>query len=75
MVLPDATRRLTTQLYFPESLNDEVMSQSPYAGRGSRDVTNANDNVVGPSLDELTCEVEATANGYVARYGLGVLTS
>ena len=72
MVLLDATRRLTTQLYFPESLNDEVMSLPPYARRGPRSTTNGNDSVVGASLDDLTCAVEPIGNGYVARFSLGV---
>lgn len=72
MVRLDATRQLTTQIYFPESVNDTVMSQAPYDTRGERRTTNANDGVAGPSLDDLTCEVSRSGDGYVARYSLGV---
>ena len=34
-------RVLTSQLYFPEPVNDDVLSQPPYAERPGRDTTNA----------------------------------
>ena len=72
MVRLDATRVLTTQVYFPESDNDAVLSVEPYASRGQRATTNATDFVVGQSLDELICAVSRSGDGYVARYGLGI---
>lgn len=41
--LPDG-RTVTTQLYFPDELNDEVLSTPPYDERGRRDTTNTTDS-------------------------------
>ena len=38
-------RTVTTQLYFPDELNDEILASGPYAGRGPRDTTNATDTI------------------------------
>jgi len=74
IVQPDAARRLTTQLYFPEAVNDEVLARSPYDARGPRDTTNATDLLVGPSLDDLTWEMTRSGSGYVARHAIGLAT-
>ncbi len=36
---------LTSQLYFPEDVNDRIEAMAPYASRGHRDTTNASDFV------------------------------
>ena len=38
---------LTSQLYFPEETNDEVLACEPYAARPGRDTTNASDEIFG----------------------------
>jgi protocatechuate 3,4-dioxygenase beta subunit len=38
---------LTTQLYFPDDVSDEVFTEEPYAGRGERDTRNADDAIAG----------------------------
>jgi protocatechuate 3,4-dioxygenase beta subunit len=41
------TEYLTSQLFFDEALNNDILStQSLYGGRGSKDTTNASDNVL-----------------------------
>jgi protocatechuate 3,4-dioxygenase beta subunit len=47
MVLVDERDVLTTQLYFPEAVTDEVYEQAPYDTRGRRTTTNASDGVGG----------------------------
>lgn len=36
---------LTSQLYFPDDLNDEVLSREPYSKRPGRDTTNDSDEI------------------------------
>jgi len=72
MVRVDATRVLTTQVYFPESDNDAVLSAPPYDARGERDTSNAADFLARGALDALTCAVSRDGDVYVARHGLGV---
>jgi protocatechuate 3,4-dioxygenase beta subunit len=38
---------LTTQLYFPDDVSDEVFTEEPYAGRGERDTRNEDDAIAG----------------------------
>lgn len=42
--LPDG-RDLTSQLYFPDALSDQLYAQRPYAGRGGRRLRNADDGI------------------------------
>ena len=39
------SRSVTTQLFFPEAANDEVLGRPGYAARGPRDTTNATDTI------------------------------
>ena len=38
-------RRSTSQLFFPDDLNDDVLARPPYAQRSGRDTTNATDDI------------------------------
>jgi protocatechuate 3,4-dioxygenase beta subunit len=38
-------RRWTSQLFFPEDLNDELLARPPYSQRPGRDTTNATDEI------------------------------
>jgi hypothetical protein len=62
----------TIQIYFPDEVNDAVLSQPPYDAHGQRSIRNASDFIVGPRLEDLICEVVASGDGYVARYSLGI---
>ena len=37
---------LTSQLFFDDALNDEILATREYAGRGQRDTTNRNDSIL-----------------------------
>lgn len=50
----DGTTVLTSQLYFPEDLTDEVHAEEPYAAHGDRDTRNETDGIAG--------DVEAAGN-------------
>ena len=66
-------RRLTSQLYFPENLNDDVLAQPPYSNRGMRNRRNDNDPVLrSRDLDALQMTVIPTAIGYRAWHTIGI---
>jgi protocatechuate 3,4-dioxygenase beta subunit len=56
----------TSQLYFPENFNREVLDRHPYAARPGRDTTNDSDSIAltggGPALLDVVAQVD----GYVA---------
>lgn len=56
----------TTQLYFPDELNDRVLSLDPYGHRPGRDTTNATDQIFPTGGDAAVLEVAAQGGGYRA---------
>jgi protocatechuate 3,4-dioxygenase beta subunit len=63
----------TSQLYFAESINDAVMSQDPYASRGTRSTLNTADGIfTGSRGSELLLELEPEADGYAGELDLGL---
>lgn len=65
----------TSQFYFPEALNDEILALAPYAGRGARDRRNNNDPVLRTrDLQKLQMTVLPTASGYRAWHTIGIRT-
>ena len=68
-----AGQAATSQLYFPEKLNDEVQAQAPYSDRGVRSRRNDNDPVLrARDLDALQMTVLPTAIGYRAWHTIGI---
>ena len=57
-------RALTSQLYFPEPVNDDVLSQPPYAARAGRDTTNETDPILPTGGTPAMVEIEAVGTGY-----------
>lgn len=53
---------LTTQLYFDESVTDEVHARSPYSDRGQRDAGNESDGIFDPSL---VLTLSENGDGYI----------
>ncbi len=68
---PDAAQghEFTSQLFFDDALNDQVLSQSPYNARGYRTVLNGQDRIYS---DELLLDVTPVAPGYAATFDLGL---
>ncbi|MCY3598673.1 MAG: intradiol ring-cleavage dioxygenase [Gemmatimonadetes bacterium] len=63
----------TSQLYFDEALTDSVHAQAPYAARGQRPVTNADDGIFRRDGGEsLMAQVSETDHGYAATFDLGL---
>jgi protocatechuate 3,4-dioxygenase beta subunit len=64
------TYAFTSQLYFDDAVNDQVMALSPYAARGARDTTNATDGIFGGGLT-LTLSDDGSG-GYVGRFDVAL---
>jgi protocatechuate 3,4-dioxygenase beta subunit len=56
----------TSQLFFPEALNDKVHSQGPYASHGRRDTPNARDGIYRGGGDQLLLDPKPASGGYEA---------
>jgi protocatechuate 3,4-dioxygenase beta subunit len=63
----------TSQLYFDESITDQVHAQAPYAGKGRRDTTNERDGIFrrenGPLL---MLDLARQAQGYLGTFAVGL---
>ncbi len=57
-VLLDATSLVTSQLYFPDSLTDEIHAQAPYDARGPRTTLNAADVIFRNGGESLIVDVD-----------------
>ena len=61
-----AERDLTSQLYFPEQVSDEVLARPPYGARPGRDTTNATDTIFPTGGTPAVLVIEPVADGYRA---------
>ena len=59
-----------SQIFFDETTNNAVLAQSPYNSRGTRDKTNAADNIYSAAL--LATMVSDGSGGYVATMNVGI---
>lgn len=64
----------TSQLFFDDTLSDQVYAQPPYAGRGQQRVRNARDGIYRSAGAQLTLAVAPAAPGYSATFGLALET-
>lgn len=62
----------TSQLYFDEALIDRVHARAPYAARGRRQTTNANDRTFRNGGESLMAQVSEAGAGYAATFDLGL---
>ena len=62
----------TSQLYFDEELTDKVHAQVPYAARGRRTSTNADDGIFRNGGENLMAQVSEAEAGYAATFDLGL---
>ncbi len=67
----DERAAVTSQLFFPESVNDAVMATSPYSASGARDTRNSNDSIF---TSATVLEVTPNGGGYAASLVIGVST-
>jgi protocatechuate 3,4-dioxygenase beta subunit len=66
------TYEYTSQLFFPESLNDQIHAQSPYATKGRRDTPNLKDRIYQSAGDQLLLQPTKTAEGYQATMSIAL---
>lgn len=62
----------TSQMYFPDSLTDEVHSQLPYAGKGERWTRNQDDRIFRRGGDRLLLSPTRTISGYEAIFAIAL---
>lgn len=62
----------TSQLYFEEALIDQVHARAPYAARGRRAMTNAEDRTFRNGGASLMPQVSEAGAGYAATFDLGL---
>jgi uncharacterized protein (TIGR03437 family) len=65
------TGEFVSQLFFDDSVSDQVFTQSPYNTRGARTTRNSNDNIYSGQTRTLLTLTE-TAAGYEAAINVGV---
>jgi protocatechuate 3,4-dioxygenase beta subunit len=64
---------LTTQLYFPDDVTDEVLTEDPYAAHGERDTRNEDDSIAGdPAAAGNLLTIRSPGSGSVGLVVLGV---
>jgi len=62
----------TSQLFFDDSLTDQVHAQQPYATKGQRDTRNANDGIYTQGGSQLVLDVAASDSGYSATFDIAL---
>ena len=62
----------TSQLYFDDALTDRVHSVAPYAARGQRGTTNADDGIFRDGGESLLTQVSEAGAGLAATFDLGL---
>jgi len=62
----------TSQLYFSDSLTDQVQSLAPYAAKGVRRIRNQQDGIFRHRGTELTLSPVTTDAGYFANFEIGL---
>jgi hypothetical protein len=56
----------TSQLYFPETITEQVLVRDPYSARPERDTTNDRDSIAATGGGPALLDVAAGVDGYVA---------
>ena len=63
----------TSQLFFPDAMNDAVFANAPYSQKGTKGILrNDGDSIFGQSGGKLTLSPAKTADGYAATFDIGL---
>jgi protocatechuate 3,4-dioxygenase beta subunit len=62
----------TSQLYFDESVTDQIHKQAPYNGKGYRSTTNDKDSIFRQGGKQLIPALTKNADGYAAKFEIGL---
>jgi protocatechuate 3,4-dioxygenase beta subunit len=68
----DQSAVFTSQLFFDDSLFDQVLAQEPYASKGQRDTLNSTDRIFD---EQLLLDVSQSEEGYAANFNIGLQMS
>ena len=69
------SQEFTSQLYFDESVNDQIFKQAPYNSKPGRRVMNDTDFLFRRGGKELLVTPAKTAQGYTAKFDIGLQSS
>src|SRR5215207_8637903 len=64
----------TSQLFFDDSLTDQVHAQPPYSSKGQRDLTNSRDGIYNQGGSQLVLNMTHTSQGYAATFDIALDT-
>jgi protocatechuate 3,4-dioxygenase beta subunit len=62
----------TSQLYFDDSITDQVHAHAPYAAQGQRTTRNDRDGIFQEGGDQLMLQLTPEGAGYTGRFSLGL---
>jgi protocatechuate 3,4-dioxygenase beta subunit len=62
----------TSQLFFDDSLTDQVHATEPYASKGQRTLRNSGDGIYNGGGSQLVLDVTGTADGYAATFNIAL---
>lgn len=62
----------TSQLYFDDSLTDQIHAQPPYAAKGQRTLKNDQDGIFRGEGEQLMLQLTKEAKGYVGTFNIGL---
>src|SRR4051812_18923000 len=63
---------LTSQLFFDDTLTDQVYTQAPYASKGKRNTLNSRDGIYANGGDQLLLSLAREGNGYTTAFNVGM---
>jgi hypothetical protein len=61
-----------SQLYFEDSLTDQIHAQAPYAAKGQRTQRNNRDGIFREGGEQLMLQLTQDAQGYVGTFDIGL---
>ena len=67
-----AAYEFTSQLFFDDSITDQVYAQAPYSAKGQRTLRNSGDSIYNQGGSQLLLAPAKTAEGYSATFDIGL---
>jgi protocatechuate 3,4-dioxygenase beta subunit len=64
--------KFTSQLFFDDSLSDQVYAQEPYSTKGERTLRNSGDGIYNQGGSQLVLDVNQTSGGYAATFDIAL---
>ncbi len=66
------TYTFTSQLFFDDSVADQIYAQAPYASKGQRSTKNSNDGIYRNGGSQMLLKLAKEGNGYTSTFNIGV---